>query len=456
MYTQALFESETKVSRNDFFKSLKEVITQLQNTGVYHTYGKRLGKLEIADLARVLKDIRVENKSQKLLKDIILGTVFNNEKKNTGSGYVFLSCLLGLYKSIDLNIQPLDKTIIKKSFALNSRKATFKDYRHIIQNYYHDKFTYDILVNSIQESKNVGSVFVNDTPRNENIIEIKVGYDFPIKPPTEFIQYHALNKWKYHDVKIIVIEGLIERVSEIEKIFLELSKDNSPTIIIARGFAPEVCNTLAVNMKNGMLNILPLCVPYDLNGINMLNDIATVCGLDVRSSLKGELISTIKLDDFNHIKSAQYSRGIITIEHEDSMHSVNLHVSNLKEQLKQINERDKINLISQRIRNLTANKVEISISSKFGEMHGVIKDRIESGFNMFYHIRNYGVIDLENIELLDPKEKKHEYLLNVYINNSLKKLGLSLFGTTALMSGIDSAFSIYKQLKNSSVSVIES
>ena len=89
-------------------------------------------------------------------------------------------------------------------------------------------------------------------------------------------------------------------------------------------------------------------------------------------------------------------------------------------------------------------------------MHGVIKDRIESGFNMFYHIRNYGVIDLENIELLDPKEKKHEYLLNVYINNSLKKLGLSLFGTTALMSGIDSAFSIYKQLKNSSVSVIES
>ena len=52
------------------------------------------------------------------------------------------------------------------------------------------------------------------------------------------------------------------------------------------------------------IHIFPIAVPLDLYGANALKDLAYVSGNDIVSALKGDLISSIQVDDHRSIEKA--------------------------------------------------------------------------------------------------------------------------------------------------------
>lgn len=124
------------------------------------------------------------------------------------------------------------------------------------------------------------------TKTNKFFIELKNGYWFDSLKPLPFF-----DGWESKEpLKVLLVDGSVERVSELENIFTKCSQTKQPLVIFAQGFSEEVLATILANNKQERFFIYPLKLEPSLEGLNVLNDVAAVCGGDVVSSLKGQQI----------------------------------------------------------------------------------------------------------------------------------------------------------------------
>jgi hypothetical protein len=143
------------------------------------------------------------------------------------------------------------------------------------------------------------------------------------------------------------------------------------------------------------LDVVPVLVPFDLQGMNMLKDIAVVCGSDVVSSLKGELISNIKFDEIQTVEYVLADGTNSVIKHEASHHSVSAHIQDLKTRITEKGiVKDKVQLLNDRIKALTSGCVEISLGPEYTKNIGISVHRLEVGIRMMAEISRSGIIDL--------------------------------------------------------------
>src|SRR5574343_71568 len=106
---------------------------------------------------------------------------------------------------------------------------------------------------------------------NEPSIERCSGYSFNVRPAID-----VTGKFKL--ARIACIDGYIESVSELHYMLEQASETKEPCIMFARGMADDVKHTLKVNFDRASLKVVPIVVPFDLDGINTLNDLSIVTG----------------------------------------------------------------------------------------------------------------------------------------------------------------------------------
>lgn len=165
------------------------------------------------------------------------------------------------------------------------------------------------------------------------------------------------------NAKVIVIDGYIENVSELHHIFqhFSINSPTTPLVIFCRGMSDDVLHTVSVNNLRGSLNCYPIKIDFGLEDINTLVDIAVVCGSDVISSNKGELISSIKLSQLCEIKDIFITSEGVHIKNDATRKNTETHVKNLQKKSEEQTVEDVKNLLHKRIHSLTSNLVEISI-----------------------------------------------------------------------------------------------
>jgi chaperonin GroEL (HSP60 family) len=194
------------------------------------------------------------------------------------------------------------------------------------------------------------------TQQDSDILELNDGSFFP-----EVISIFKLKNSKYLNPRIACIDGYIESVSEIHHLLEEASRLKENIFLFVRGISDEVVHTLKVNYDRGTLTVLPFIVKYDLDGVNLLNDIAIVTGGDVISSLKGQLISSVKLSTCHRVDYINVSDAGVLIEKLETRNKVNEHVHFLQKKLLELNEDTSKEFIAKRIKNLGSNRVTISL-----------------------------------------------------------------------------------------------
>lgn len=217
-----------------------------------------------------------------------------------------------------------------------------------------DKDIYCLLTEALKYATCETHFSIKKSISGTAFLEVCEDYNFNCK----YLLYEK-NLISCKGAKILCIDGFIENVGEIHHVLEYLSETRQACVILSRGMSNDVLNTLSVNNERKTLAVYPYAVPFDVDNVNTLVDIAVVSNNDVVSSLKGNLISTVKMNEVNAVENCILDKDTLKIRNKISKIRVSQHVDVLK---KMILERQELSdILSKRIKSLSSSCVDIHI-----------------------------------------------------------------------------------------------
>lgn len=198
--------------------------------------------------------------------------------------------------------------------------------------------------------------------------------------------------------RIICVDGFAESVSELNLLFEAAASSKEHIVLFLRGMSNEVLHTIKVNNDRGVFSFHPIVVKYDVEGINTLNDIAVVCGVDLVSTLKGETFSNVRLSEAPKVLSVLIEPEQVTILNDSTKANVSIHVRNLAKKREENSVVDVRELFDKRIRSLTPNYVVIRLEDD--KDYVVRSQAIDYALRAFKSLVDHGTIVVNGKKML--------------------------------------------------------
>ncbi|MFA6049659.1 MAG: hypothetical protein WC761_00410 [Candidatus Paceibacterota bacterium] len=289
----------------------------------------------------------------------------------------------------------LRSRMIKTMMESLSRVASIEDIRlGINQTCPNNPTLQNVAMQAVSTAGLEGKIFIENGSQPNYVIETKDGYSFNAKPFKYFLG--STGTWERQSCKVLIIDGLIEKVSEIDHLLQKTHDTKQPLIIIAQGFSEEVVATLKVNQQRGNFEALPIRIMPDIESLNMVNDIAVVCGTMPVSSLKGDLLCFIKYEDLPTVESIRCNQKEITIQNSSTRAAVSSHIRNLLEKKNENSVIEDIQtLIDKRLKSLVSNAVVIQLQDMPPIAIDSTRVQLDNAFRISKTIMNYGMLDIE-------------------------------------------------------------
>lgn len=214
--------------------------------------------------------------------------------------------------------------------------------------------TIAMLNEAIKLAGHGGRIIVEKTTSSTPSVELVRGYTFELQ------QLLPIDV-SFVKPRVICIDGYVEEVSEIHHLLESASEAKEPCVIFLRGVSEDVKHTLKVNYDRGSLKIIPIGVPFDLEGMNSIVDLSVVSGADLVSSLKGDLISSIKFHEIPCVDQVTMFKGRVVVMCSKTRMDVATHVSTLRKRRQEEKLDDVSALLDKRIKSLSPNHVVIRL-----------------------------------------------------------------------------------------------
>lgn len=387
MYTRLLSESE--ISRrargacNDINQMCGsgEVITSLG----YHR-----------DPVQTLLMRRGFNKDS-LVVPIVESSAIQAEKQAAGSGELFLRIFSHemskeiARKSVGLEQDPeWEKILVEvERRSVPARKKSLTSIFSTIGD------PYSRIMNQIFETICADDkVLVRKSASSETQISRDPGFSFEnlgVDP-----RFFSKGSWSKSHVRCILIDGIIERVSEIHAFLEEVSRLKTPCVIFCLDALPEVYETLITNFLTGSLDVILVKIPVDEVNINTLVDLGMILGIEPISASAGDPISVGIKGQKSFADKVTLARGKISVERRDSNENVRGHIQNLR---KRISENiDLAQILEPRIRNLSSSTIRVNIGIEDQKRDPSIVERLDRTFRSLPKILKSGFIEKSELE----------------------------------------------------------
>lgn len=236
-----------------------------------------------------------------------------------------------------------------------------------------------------------GRVFVEDGKQQNYVVELKEGYTFDLKPYKFFLDNKG--KWEARQCKVLVVDGFVEAVSEIDQLLNEAHDKKQPMALIAHGFSEEVVSTLYTNFQKKLLNVVPLRLMSDIDSLNVINDIGVVCGKDPVSSLKGELLTFVKYEELPIVERMIVNVQNTSIENFKSRSAVFGQVKALLDKREENRLVGDIqNILDGRIRSLSPNAVMLYLPEMTALENDAQRIKLDVALRQVKTLLNYGIV----------------------------------------------------------------
>ena len=231
-----------------------------------------------------------------------------------------------------------------------------------------DQITDDVyMATAVKEATKLagieGNIVLDEHDQPNTIVELQFGYNFKLYPFKGFIP--QFGTWLRSDAKVLLVDGMVEKVSELDKILSKSFETKIPLVFIAQGFSEEVIATIHANNSRGSFDVMPIRLEQSLEALNMLNDIAVVSGCDIVSTLKGELLTYVSYDNLPVVDKVSLTDKVLTLHNNKTRSNVIAHLNYLntrrKDQTENSSVSDLADLTTKRIQNLLAHIVKINI-----------------------------------------------------------------------------------------------
>lgn len=409
---------------------VKRSLQSIEKNNAFIPYGNRVSKITGIDTNRLINDLCSIEKVSPAFRNVIY-SCFSLCPVSTYIGLLHFSTLENISNTSD--IDRLTNVLSRKAKRTTSSFCRDETIKYLQD----DQVCYNIFKSSIDLVGTTGKYIISESENFENVISSDHGHRFDVNIDQIYSDAVFSKKEKifYRRPKVIVLDGIIESVSQIDNILRSSYEQRKDVVFFCRGFLPDVVNTMAVNQVRETIGICPVTVSFDEYGIYQLNDIANVIGCDVYSIEKGDQMSSIKFDELPEAQSLTVTCSKVIIEPDATVGRVlisdaleNTHDRGIKEK---------------RIKSLTPNLTNIEIGSCNRDLIGVRKDRIDNAINLYRKFAVLGKLSLEDIKnintpLFDIFSTYHNdyaphYLVkNVLtgvnsLNKTLSNLGAGIF-----------------------------
>lgn len=367
------------------------------------------------------------------IRNIMVNAV-NDSESTQGSSAVVCAAALTSILSLTQMCGFRDVLDDLSRISALSRRSSSNQILDIMKSLDNDPMSYALARTAILGCSSNASIQVSKGEKTSSAKSVR-GYKFPLVTPSGFSPSVGTSVEKsLTSSKSLVVDGFIESVSEIDGVIRSSYETKTPLLIVARGFSPEVINTLVVNYSHGHLKVIPMTVPFDELGVNLINDIAIVLRSEIVSSTKGEIISSRKWDDLgtSAMVRVNFSTGITTVIDDSVKDLVARQRKHLRDRRKSADSDGQRDLFDRRLACLMGEGVLIELGSDLKDLTGIYTDRLNA------HIRNYRTGAKFGIIRIDDCLKHVKSNTTVRILKQLQKLS-EAYTTLSLLVGIRNA-----------------
>lgn len=341
----------------------------------------------------------------------------------------------------------------KSNIFLNSLEEELPNYisypewenvEKIIEDILQDKKLYNLVNEALKLAGIEGKIFVEGSKINKDFVELSNGYNFNLK--TYNFLLDSNKKWQANYAKCCVIDGIVANVHEIDQLLTKATETKEPLVIFAKGFENEILNTVNLNNKRGTFNIFLIKVDLEIESLNIINDIAVVCGTDIVSTLKGNALTFIKYEDLPIVDYISCFKDNILIKNEKVHSRVQISIDSLIKSRDSQTDETIIKLFNNRIRALTSNFVIIKVSSSSAQERLFKVEKIDEALRSIKSILTTGTFDTNY---------SSKMLSNMNIDSTLKEAFLSALKENRIYAGssIASAMKYAISFINSIISI---
>ena len=344
--------------QNKFVKSLHQVSDKIFKTHKNisnFSLVKRKNNIVLLTRLQSVFNLKFSDSNEQSVFDIIINHAVAAEKMGPGAFDLFIENAHRLIGQVDLGNYSNDVKDILGAHAQHRAAVPVKaDVDWVLSTTPNmtDQLR-SILLQALMLAGFGGRIVVEKTQSNSSV-ELVKGFTFELEP-----LWPVVVELKHP--RLVCIDGFIESVSEIHHLLHETSEAKEPVVLFSRGMADDVKQTLRVNYDRGSLRIIPIVVKFELEGINTLNDICVVSGTKIVSSTKGDVISSIRLEEFNHVDKVVIYPTQVVVTNSGTGPAIAHHLNFLMKKREDEKTVDISKLIDQRIRSLTSNYVVIRL-----------------------------------------------------------------------------------------------
>ena len=377
---------------------------------------------------------------EKIFSSFILDGYYRSELLAPGSGQLcikFLFSLIEKYKKnslLGLGDENFHGDVdffvsdVKKIFQQSSRISTLKDLKKILLRGPGEKNLVETCLKCLELSGMTGTIHILDQVTDKTILERNGGYTFKLPQKS----YHG--SWQRRNTQCLVIDGIIESISEIHGLLETLSSSDIPVAIIARSFSPDVVNTILVNNARETLDVALVSVGYEIENTNILVDISKVVGTDLISPLKGDLVSTTKLEELKNTDLLTLHENNLVIVNNSTSPSVKSHLDRIRRKISTSEDLGVRKILEKRIKSLQPCCVSVKLSRDIGQNS---REKLDYMFRITKCIIENGVCDPCDSLIADSK----------YFPNLTEEIS-RVFSPIQVESSILNALSLFKIFKN--------
>jgi len=263
----------------------------------------------------------------------------------------------------------------------------------------HDYFSFKIAKEAIKKSGGMANIIIAESVDTVSKISIEHGYKFNINIEEIYSDnvFSSTRKLLYNSARIIIVDGIIESVSQINGILNDAYESKQSVVFVCRGFLPEVLNTMAVNQIKKLLNVCPVTISFDDYGYHQLHDIAKATNSTVYCIDKGDQITSIKLNDNQLVDNIKITNGFLyfndakLLKNRDSI---------IREILtsEDVNNNTEGAIKEKRIKSLLPNLVTIEIGKHNKDLTGTRNDRIHELIRLYRISSLRGMINIDHLQ----------------------------------------------------------
>lgn len=329
-------------------------------------------------------------------RNLLINTFKKSERLTPGSSYDIADQLskkiLGNYKKVDK-----DKTERNIEVIFNYLESLTDD------------VSYKIFKEILEFSGPDATITCQSTKNNEILIEKNCMPSFDIKIHEEFIPVYFNNVKKTTKNAIVsVIDGFIERESELIPLIDKSKEEKLPVLMICRGISEEAVRNLKNILVRNKIIFYPYISKFNDKDPFLFEDIAKTCNTKVISA---ETLDSIYKDTVTYSSESKITLTSSKISFfntsQEIIDDVNKHIKSAKES----NNSSVIEYLLKRKKRVMPNNVTVSFPMKSIRIMNEIKS----------------LIKCYNISAIGGVEKNGEKIESVYNKSNINRLSESLY-----------------------------